>query len=88
VRGWAARWAGWGLRGGGPGPVRDTFAAGAEAAPGVLRAANLTVVSGMGGDPARLAVPEADELRLYHAGLASDADLAELGRQLAALGRD
>ena len=72
----------------GPGSVRDTFAAVAKAAPGVLRAANLTVVAGMGGDPSRLAVPEADELRLYHAGLASDADLAELGRQLAALGRD
>jgi len=43
------------------------------------------VVSGMGGDPTRLLVPEADELRLYHAGLASDADLAEVGRQLAEL---
>jgi hypothetical protein len=70
---------------GGPGSVRDTLPQVAKAAPGVLRAANLTVVSGMGGDPARLAVPDADELRLYHAGVASDADLAEVARQLAAL---
>ncbi|MDJ0461784.1 hypothetical protein [Streptomyces sp. H27-C3] len=48
---------------------------------GVL-AANLTVVSGMGGSPASLAADVeraaglgATELRLYHAGLASDADL-------------
>ncbi|MFK4109902.1 hypothetical protein [Streptomyces sp. NPDC002176] len=46
-------------------------------------AANLTVVSGMGGAPGRLAADAArarddgaNELRLYHAGLASDADLA------------
>lgn len=46
-------------------------------------AANLTVVSGMGGSPATLAKDAAraaelgaSELRLYHAGLASDADLA------------
>ncbi|MGX1884056.1 hypothetical protein [Streptomyces sp. NPDC055287] len=45
-------------------------------------AANLGVVSGMGGSPAtladdaaRAAALGADELRLYHAGLASDADL-------------
>ncbi|WP_371538820.1 hypothetical protein OG210_25460 [Streptomyces sp. NBC_00466] len=45
-------------------------------------AANLTVVSGMGGSPATLAEDAAraaglgaTELRLYHAGLASDADL-------------
>ena len=69
----------------GPASVRDSFPALAEAAPGLLRAANLTVVSGMGGDPARLSVPGADELRLYHAGLASDADLAEAGRRLAEL---
>jgi hypothetical protein len=45
-------------------------------------AANFTVVSGMGGSPATLAADAAraaelgaTELRLYHAGLASDADL-------------
>ncbi|MEU6536229.1 hypothetical protein [Streptomyces sp. NPDC047000] len=45
-------------------------------------AANLTVVTGMGGRPAALAADAAraraqgaTELRLYHAGLASDADL-------------
>jgi len=69
----------------GPASVRDALPGLAKQAPGVLRAANLTVVSGMGGDPTRLLVPEADELRLYHAGLASDADLAEVGRQLADL---
>ncbi|WEO98171.1 hypothetical protein A6P39_031365 [Streptomyces sp. FXJ1.172] len=46
-------------------------------------AANLTVVSGMGGSPGTLAADAArarargaTELRLYHAGLASDGDLA------------
>ncbi|MBY8844697.1 hypothetical protein [Streptomyces sp. SP2-10] len=46
-------------------------------------AANLTVVAGMGGSPATLAADAAraraegaTELRLYHAGLASDGDLA------------
>ncbi|QIP87092.1 hypothetical protein GLX30_27170 [Streptomyces sp. Tu 2975] len=46
-------------------------------------AANLTVVTGMGGAPTTLAADAkraadlgATELRLYHAGLASDADLA------------
>ncbi|MGW5048932.1 hypothetical protein [Streptomyces griseoluteus] len=53
-------------------------------------AANLTVVSGMGGNPARLASDAAhargegaNELRLYHAGLASDADLAAVREGLA-----
>ncbi|MFF1697432.1 hypothetical protein ACFVXC_28095 [Streptomyces sp. NPDC058257] len=52
-------------------------------------AANLTVVSGMGGSPATLAADAAhartlgaDELRLYHAGLASDADLAQVTKAL------
>jgi hypothetical protein len=52
-------------------------------------AANLTVVSGMGGSPATLAADAeraatlgADELRLYHAGLASDADLAQVAKAL------
>ncbi|GAA0440740.1 hypothetical protein [Streptomyces olivaceiscleroticus] len=47
-----------------------------------VRAANFTVVRGMGGSPETLAADAAhaaaagaDELRLYHAGLASDADL-------------
>ncbi len=62
----------------------------AEGVEGAVLAANFTVVSGMGGAPARLredaaraAELGATELRLYHAGLASDADL-ELVR--AALG--
>ncbi|MFE0178351.1 hypothetical protein ACFWZ2_39195 [Streptomyces sp. NPDC059002] len=52
-------------------------------------AANLTVVSGMGGSPATLAADAAraadlgaTELRLYHAGLASDADLAHVTEAL------
>ncbi|MFJ3301518.1 hypothetical protein ACIPSA_00080 [Streptomyces sp. NPDC086549] len=50
---------------------------------GAVLAANLTVVSGMGGSPGTLAADAArarelgaTELRLYHAGLASDGDLA------------
>lgn len=53
-----------------------------EAPEGAVLAANFTVVSGMGGTPAALATDAArardlgaTELRLYHAGLASDADL-------------
>ncbi|MEV8307585.1 hypothetical protein AB0P36_09540 [Streptomyces flavidovirens] len=49
---------------------------------GTVVAANLGVVSGMGGSPGTLAVDAAraatrgaNEVRLYHAGLASDADL-------------
>ncbi|UYQ61459.1 hypothetical protein [Streptomyces peucetius] len=52
-------------------------------------AANFTVVTGMGGAPAALAASAAKaaslgatELRLYHAGLAPDADLALLGPAL------
>ncbi|MFE0136730.1 hypothetical protein ACFWY6_34980 [Streptomyces sp. NPDC059037] len=55
-------------------------------------AANLTVVSGMGGSPATLAADAAhaadlgaDELRLYHAGLASDADLTRVRNALSSL---
>ncbi|MGW7273502.1 hypothetical protein ACWGH5_23585 [Streptomyces sp. NPDC054864] len=55
-------------------------------------AANLTVVSGMGGAPGSLAADAAhavalgaDELRLYHAGLASDADLAQVRTALSKL---
>ncbi|MGA4848117.1 hypothetical protein ACOBQB_18380 [Streptomyces sp. G5(2025)] len=52
-------------------------------------AANLTVVAGMGGSPTTLTADAtraaelgATELRLYHAGLASDADLAHVARAL------
>ncbi|MEZ0089417.1 hypothetical protein [Streptacidiphilus sp. EB129] len=46
--------------------------------PGRTLAANLTVVGGMGGDPSAGVPAGADELRLYHAGLASDRDLSRL----------
>ncbi|WP_405596414.1 hypothetical protein OG741_09830 [Streptomyces sp. NBC_01410] len=75
---------------GGPAPVAP-FAE--HEAPGAVLAANLTVVSGMGGSPgtlredaARAAALGANELRLYHAGLASDADLAAVGEALSRLG--
>ncbi|WP_372346999.1 hypothetical protein [Streptomyces sp. KL116D] len=55
-------------------------------------AANLTVVRGMGGSPGTLAADAraarelgATELRLYHAGLASDADLDAVTEALAGL---
>ncbi|MEU7149593.1 hypothetical protein [Streptomyces sp. NPDC045470] len=55
-------------------------------------AANLTVVTAMGGRPGALAADAAhaaalgaDELRLYHAGLAGDGDLAAVRRGLAAV---
>lgn len=55
-------------------------------------AANLTVVRGMGGSPGTLAEDAraardlgANELRLYHAGLASDADLSAVKEALAQL---
>ncbi|MEU2715742.1 hypothetical protein [Streptomyces sp. NPDC007205] len=54
-------------------------------------AANFTVVSGMGGSPGTLAADAAraraegaTELRLYHAGLASDPDLAAVREALSA----
>jgi hypothetical protein len=57
--------------------------AAAHAGPGTVLAANFTVVAGMGGSPATLAADAAHaaelgatQLRLYHAGLACDADLA------------
>ncbi|MER5503466.1 MULTISPECIES: hypothetical protein [unclassified Streptomyces] len=69
--------------------VLDPFA-GRE---GVL-AANFCVVTGMGGSPATLerdaahaASLGANQLRLYHAGLASDPDLAAVAGALARLGR-
>ncbi|MFD5628086.1 hypothetical protein [Streptomyces sp. NPDC127072] len=60
---------------------------------GSVLAANFTVVSGMGGRPAELgedvarAVERgATEVRLYHAGLASDEDLSLVTQALARLG--
>ncbi len=56
-------------------------------------AANFTVVSGLGGSPGTLAADAAHaaalgatELRLYHAGLASDRDLAAVGDALREIG--
>ncbi len=56
---------------------------------GAVIAANFPVVSGMGGSPATLATDAAEarrlgatELRLYHAGLASDGDLATVAEAL------
>ncbi|GGU19505.1 hypothetical protein [Streptomyces coeruleorubidus] len=56
---------------------------------GAVIAANFTVVSGMGGSPGTLAADAAaarrlgaTELRLYHAGLASDSDLATVAEAL------
>ncbi|GHC63874.1 hypothetical protein [Streptomyces flavofungini] len=61
----------------------------AHAGADTVVAANLTVVAGMGGSPATLAADAreaarlgATELRLYHAGLASDDDLALIGTAL------
>ncbi|SCE35466.1 hypothetical protein GA0115240_15407, partial [Streptomyces sp. DvalAA-14] len=55
--------------------------------PRTVLAANLGIVAGLGGNPARLAADAshaaelgATELRLYHAGLASDADLDAVRR--------
>ncbi|MFF8035399.1 hypothetical protein [Streptomyces sp. NPDC016626] len=63
-----------------------------EAREGAVLAANLTVVSGMGGSPGTLAADAAaarrlgaTELRLYHAGLASDGDLEAVRSALAGL---
>ena len=54
---------------------------------GAVLAANLGIIKGAGGDPAGLYVPEgATELRLYHAGLASDGDLRKAAVALRALG--
>ena len=63
-----------------------------EASEDTVLAANFTVVSGMGGSPGTLAADAdrarrlgATELRLYHAGLASDGDLAAVRTALAGL---
>ncbi|ARQ71395.1 hypothetical protein [Streptomyces marincola] len=62
---------------------------------GTTVAANLTVVTGMGGRPGTLAADAehaaslgADELRLYHAGLATRADLDAVAAALGRLGRE
>ncbi|WP_031506833.1 hypothetical protein [Streptomyces megasporus] len=61
--------------------------------PSTVLAANLTVVRGMGGHPERLAEDAAhareagaDELRLYHVGLASTAELEAVRDALSRLG--
>ncbi|MFH8349387.1 hypothetical protein [Streptomyces sp. NPDC018045] len=63
-----------------------------DASPAPVVAANLTVVTAMGGSPGTLAADAAhaaslgaDELRLYHAGLAGDGDLAAVRRGMAAV---
>jgi hypothetical protein len=70
----------------GTAPALVTQAA-AAAPPGTAIAASLLAVAGLGGDPATLPAQAAavraagaTELRLYHAGLASAADLAAIGR--------
>ncbi|OQR63229.1 hypothetical protein B6E66_15010 [Streptomyces maremycinicus] len=72
---------------GGPGPLAP-FAAQRRA--GAVVAANFGVVSGMGGSPGTLSADlararelGATELRLYHAGLASDEDLSAVREALA-----
>ncbi|MFD8739248.1 hypothetical protein ACFV06_30650 [Streptomyces sp. NPDC059618] len=78
---------------GGAGPLTPFAEAIRAGARGRVLAANFTVVSGMGGRPealaadaARAAELGATELRLYHAGLASDADLDAVRGALAGLG--
>ncbi|MEV6107420.1 hypothetical protein AB0M28_22330 [Streptomyces sp. NPDC051940] len=72
-------------------PAREAVLApcAAHRRPDSVLAANFAVVSGMGGRPATLAADMAHaaslgatEVRLYHAGLASDADLALVRRAL------
>lgn len=65
--------------------------AAAHAGPDTVLAANFTVVAGMGGSPATLAADAAHaaelgatQLRLYHAGVAGDADLAAVRAALRA----
>ncbi|MET9130294.1 hypothetical protein [Streptomyces antibioticus] len=72
----------------GPGPLAPFAAQGRD---GAVLAANLGVVSGMGGSPGTLGVDMArarglgaTEIRLYHAGLASDDDLDAVREALAA----
>ncbi|GGU21300.1 hypothetical protein [Streptomyces lavendofoliae] len=77
--------------GGGADTVLPPFAAHARGE--TVLAANFTVVTGMGGSPSTLAADAArarelgaTELRLYHAGLASDPDLTAVRAALRALG--
>lgn len=74
---------------GGPGLLTPFAEQGRE---GAVIAANFGVVSGMGGSPGTLASDTArarelgaTEIRLYHAGLASDGDLVAVREALAAL---
>ncbi|MEU0396707.1 hypothetical protein ABZ208_28755 [Streptomyces sp. NPDC006208] len=74
---------------GGP-HLLEPFAA--QAGGSSVLAANLTIVSGMGGSPSTLAADAcraadsgATELRLYHAGLASDRDLEAVAAALASI---
>ncbi|MDV9192718.1 hypothetical protein R6L23_31675, partial [Streptomyces sp. SR27] len=67
----------------------------AHAGPDTVLAANLSVVTGMGGAPGRLAedadtarAAGATELRLYHAGLASEGDLSAVRTALRKLGQE
>ncbi|MFJ8583124.1 hypothetical protein ACIRD2_00505 [Streptomyces sp. NPDC093595] len=78
--------------GGGADAVLPPFAE--HARRDTVLAANFTVVRGMGGSPGTLAADAAHardlgagELRLYHAGLASDRDLAAVAEALRALRR-
>lgn len=73
---------------GGPGLLTPFAEQGRD---GAVVAANFGVVSGMGGSPGTLAADAArarelgaTEMRLYHAGLASDGDLAAVREALAA----
>ncbi|GHH89201.1 hypothetical protein [Streptomyces capitiformicae] len=75
---------------GGPGLLPAFAQAGVT---GAVLAANFGVVSGMGGSPVTLAEDAgraaelgATEIRLYHAGLASDADLVAVREALTAVG--
>lgn len=73
--------------------VREAVLGPFAGAPDAVVAANLTVVRGMGGSPdtlerdaAHAASLGANQLRLYHAGLASDPDLATVAGALSRLG--
>ncbi|MCS0603239.1 hypothetical protein NX794_18765 [Streptomyces sp. LP11] len=76
---------------GGTAPLAPFAAQGTDR---TVLAANLTVVAGLGGAPGTLAADAArarsegaNELRLYHAGLASDADLAAVREALSSPAR-
>ncbi|MFD4414059.1 hypothetical protein [Streptomyces sp. NPDC058476] len=77
---------------GGVGLLRPFAEVGREAGQARVLAANFTVVAGMGGRPGGLAADAeraassgATELRLYHAGLASDRDLEAVRAAVAGL---